>query len=108
MLGLKIGLLVLDEGGGLQFLEVEGGGIQEGLLSTSSSSNSSISRSKSGESELLLLGKGLLLLDNETNFFINVDDEGRSLKLVDEEVSLAELGILGSFSEKNKSCLTKR
>ena len=49
-----------------------------------------------------------MLLDNETDFFINVDDEGRSLKLVDEEVSLAELGILGSFSEKNKSCLTKR
>ncbi len=105
LIGLKIGLLVLDEGGG-GFLEVEGGGIKEGLLSTSSSSNSSISRSKSGESDWLLWGKGLLLLDNETDLFINVDDEGMSLKL-EAEVSLAELWILGIFPEK-KSCLNKR
>lgn len=69
---------------------MEGGGIKEGLLSTSSSSNSSISRSKSGESDGLLRGKGLLLLDNETDLSINVDDEGMSLKL-EAEVSLAEL-----------------
>lgn len=69
---------------------MEGGGIKEGLLSTSSSSNSSISRSKSGESDGLLRGKGLLLLDNETDLSINVDDEGMSLKLEAEE-SLAEL-----------------
>lgn len=69
---------------------MEGGGIKEGLLSTSSSSNSSISRSKSGESDGLLRGKGLLLLDNETDLSINVDDKGMSLKLEAEE-SLAEL-----------------
>ena len=107
LIGLKIELLVPDEGGGGGgFLEGEGGGIKEGLLSTSSSSNSSISRSKSGESDGLLWGKGLLLLDNETDLSINVDDEGMSLKLEAEE-SLAELWILGIFPEK-KSCLNKR